>query len=66
MYRPVVELPLFYGDEREDVLEFFGSYSRHAGLLNGWDEKQLALGFPLFLKKNTPAYGLKLYQVQKI
>ena len=51
MYRPVVELPLFYGDEREDVLEFFGSYSRHAGLLNGWDEKQLALGFPLFLKK---------------
>ena len=50
---------------REDVREFLGSY-RRAGLLNGWDEEKLALGLPLFLKKNTLAYGLKLYQVQKI
>ena len=65
MNMPVVEFPLFYGDERADVREFLGNY-RRAGLLNGWDEEKLALGLPLFLKKNTLAYGLKLYQVQKI
>ena len=64
MNRPVVEFPLFYGDEREDVREFVGNY-RRAGLLNGWNEEKFALGLPLFLK-NTLAYGLKLYQVQKI
>ena len=65
MYRPVVEFPLFYGDEREDVREFLGNY-RRVGLLNGSDEQKLALGLPLCLKKNTLAYGLKLYQVKKI
>ena len=52
MNRPVVEFPLFYGDEREDVREFLGNY-RRAGLLNGWDEEKLALGLPLFLKKHA-------------
>ena len=65
MYRLAVEFPLFYGNEREDFREFIDNYSR-AGSLNGWDEERLALGLPLFLKKNTLAYGLKLYQVQKI
>ena len=52
MNRPVVEFPLFYGDEREDVREFLGNY-RRAGLLNGWDEEKLGLGLPLFLKKHA-------------
>ena len=46
----MVEFPLFYGDGREDVREFLGNY-RSAGLINGWDEEKLELGFPLFLKK---------------
>ena len=50
MNRPVVEFPIFYGDETEDVREFIGNY-RPAGWLNGWDEEELALGLPLFLKK---------------
>ena len=55
MNRPVVEFPLFYGDEREDVREFLGNY-RRAGLLNGWDEEKLALGLPLFLKKHASVW----------
>ena len=39
MNRPIVEFPLFYGDEREDVREFLGN-CRRAGLLNGWDEEK--------------------------
>ena len=52
MNRPVVEFPLFYGDEREDVREFLGNY-RRAGLVNGWDEEKLAPRLPLFLKKHA-------------
>ena len=52
MNRPIVEFPLFYGNEREDVREFLGNY-RRAGLLNGWDEEKIALGLPLFLKKHV-------------
>ena len=54
MNRPVVEFPLFYGDER-DVREFLGNY-RRAGLLNGWDEEKLALGLPLFLKEHASVW----------
>ena len=46
MYKPLVEFPLFHGDEREDVLEFI-DYYRLAGIFNGWeswDEEKLALG----------------------
>ena len=52
MNRPIVEFPLFYGDERQDVREFLGNF-RRAGLLNGWDEEKIALGLPLFLKKHV-------------
>ena len=52
MYRLAVEFPLFYGNEREDVREFIDNYSR-ASTLNGWDEEELALGLPLFLKKHA-------------
>ena len=52
MYRLAVEFPLFYGNEREDVREFIDNFSR-AGTLNGWDEEELALGLPLFLKKHA-------------
>ena len=60
MYRLAVEFPLFYGNER-DVREFIDNYSR-AGRLNGWDEENLALGLPLFLKHQAskPACGLNL------
>ena len=58
MNRPVVEFPLFYGDEREDVREFLGNY-RRAGLLNGWDEEKLALGLPLFQKKKHASLWFK-------
>ena len=50
MNRPVVEFPIFYDDEREDLREFLGNY-RRASLLNGWDEEKLALSFSLFLKQ---------------
>ena len=52
MNRPVVDFPIFYGDEREDVRKFFGNY-RRSGLLNGWDGEKLALGRPFFLKKHA-------------
>ena len=55
MNRPVVEFPVFYGDEREDVREFIGNY-RRAGLLNGWDGEKLALGLPLFLKEQASVW----------
>lgn len=52
MYKPLVEFSLFYGYEREDVLEFIDNY-RLAGIFNGWDEEKLALGLPIFLKKHS-------------
>ena len=55
MNRPIVEFPLFYGDEREHVREFLGNSGR-AGWLNGWDEEKLALGLPLFLKKRASVW----------
>ena len=55
MNRPVVEFPLFYGDEREDVREFLGNY-RRAGLLKGWDKEKLALGLLLFLIKHASVW----------
>ena len=64
MNRPVVEFPLFYGDEREDVREFLGNY-RRAGLLNGWDEEKLALGLPLFLKKHASVWFKTLTEADK-
>ena len=64
MYRPVVEFPIFYGDETEDVREFIGNY-RPAGWLNGWDEEELALGLPLFLKKHASVWFITLTEADK-
>ncbi|CAH3020706.1 unnamed protein product, partial [Porites evermanni] len=36
-------------DECEDAHEFIRNYNR-AGRLNGWDDNNLALGLPLYLK----------------
>ena len=64
MNRPVVEFPIFYGDETEDVREFIGNY-RPAGWLNGWDEEELALGLPLFLKKHASVWFITLTEADK-
>ena len=64
MNRPVVEFPIFYGDETEDVREFIGIY-RPAGWLNGWDEEELALGLPLFLKKHASVWFITLTEADK-
>ena len=42
----------YFTATREDVREFIDNYSR-AGTLNGWDEEELELGLPLFLKKHA-------------
>ena len=63
MNKPVVEFPLFYGDEREDVREFLDSY-RRVGLLNGWDEEKVALGHPLFLKQQTSGWFKTLTEAE--
>ena len=65
MNRPVVEFPIFYGDETEDVREFIGIY-RPSGWLNGWDEEELALGLPLFLKKHASVWFITLTETDKI
>ena len=64
MNRPVVEFPLFYGDGGEDFSEFLGNY-RRAGLLNGWDEENLALGPPLFLKQQVCVWFKTLTEADK-
>ena len=64
MYRPVVEFPIFYGDEREDVRESLANY-RCTGLLNGWDEERLALGLPLFLKQQACVWFKTLTEADK-
>ena len=45
----LVTFPVFSGDECEDVREFISNFAR-AGKLNGWNEDNLALGLPLYLK----------------
>ena len=65
MYRLAVEFPLFYGNEREDVREFIDNYSR-AGTLNGWDEEELALGLPLFLKKHASLWFKTLSRLENL
>ena len=47
--------PIFRGDECEDDHEFIRNYKR-AGRLNGWNEVNLALGFPLYLKGHASAW----------
>ena len=64
MNRPVVEFPIFYDDEREDLREFLGNY-RRASLLNGWDEEKLALSFSLFLKQQASVWFKTLTEADK-
>ena len=47
-----VAFPVFRGDECEDAHEFIRNYKR-AGRLNGWDDNNLALGLPLYLKSHA-------------
>ena len=53
--KSTVTIPVFRGDECEDVYEFVRNYKR-AAQLNGWDENSLALGFPLYLKGHAGAW----------
>ena len=50
-----VTFPVFRGDECEDVHEFIRNYKR-AGRLNGWDDVNLSLGLPLYLKGHASAW----------
>ena len=51
----IVSFPVFRGDESEDVHEFVSNYKR-AARLNGWNEANLALGLPLYLKGHASAW----------
>ena len=53
--KPSVTVPVFKGDECEDAHEFFRNYKR-ADRLNGWDDNNLALGLPLYLKGHASAW----------
>ena len=44
-----VTFPIFSGDESEDVREFVCNFKR-AGKLNGWNDDELALDLPLYVK----------------
>ena len=50
-----VTFPVFRGDECEDAHEFVRNYKR-AGRLKGWDDNNLALGLPLYLKGHAGAW----------
>ena len=50
-----VAFPVFRGDECEDAQEFIRNYKR-AGRLNGWDDNNLALGLPLYLRSHANAW----------
>lgn len=50
-----VVIPVFRGEECEDVQEFISNYKR-AARLNGWSESNLALGLPLYLKGHASAW----------
>ena len=50
-----VTFPVFRGDQCEDAHEFIRNYKR-AGRLNGWDDSNLALGLPLYLKGHASAW----------
>ena len=53
--KPSATFPVFRGDECEDAHEFIRNYKR-AGRLNGWDDNNLALGLPLYLKGHASAW----------
>ena len=51
-----VTFPFFRGDECEDAHEFISRNYKRAGRLNGWDDNNLALGLPLYLKGHASAW----------
>ena len=53
--KPSATFPVFRGDECEDTHEFIRNYKR-AGRLNSWDDNNLALGLPLYLKGHASAW----------
>lgn len=44
-----VSFPIFNGIENEDVFEFLNKFMR-AAKLNGWNDDDLPIGLPLYLK----------------
>ena len=60
-----VTFPVFRGDECEDAHEFIRNYKR-AGRLNGWDDNNLALGLPLYLKGHASAWFKTLLAAEKM
>ena len=63
--KPSVTVPVFKGDECEDAHEFFRNYKR-ADRLNGWDDNNLALGLPLYLKGHASAWFKTLLAAEKM
>ena len=48
-HRIGVSFPIFDGSEIEDVLEFLDKFKR-AATLNDWNDDDLPIGLPLYLK----------------
>ena len=50
-----VSFPIFDGSEDEDVFEFLDKFMR-AATLNGWNDDDLPIGLPLYLKGHASAW----------
>ena len=50
-----VSFPIFNGIENEDVFEFLNKFKRSAKL-NGWNDDDLPIGLPLYLKEHGSAW----------
>ena len=50
-----VSFPIFDGSENEDVFEFLDKFKR-AATLNGWNDDDLPIGLPLYLKGHASAW----------
>ena len=50
-----VSFPTFDGSENEDVFELLGKFKR-AATLNGWNDDDLPIGLPLYLKGHANAW----------
>ena len=50
-----VSFPIFDGGENEDVFEFLDKFKR-AATLNGWNDDDLPIGLPLYLKGHASAW----------
>ena len=50
-----VSFPIFNGNENEDVFEFLNKFMR-AAKLNGWNDDDLPIGLPLYIKGHGSAW----------